>query len=115
MFEPRLKGIGNLLRRANKVAARQGEAQGDFSQAQAFVSGQLLDPVRTAFLAVGTQIAQFREWLVQWVLAEIMVIERATKGDDGVFDSDQFNSLPVAAFHFSLIAADDRTNARQNR
>lgn len=89
LLEPGLNGVGHLFGGADKIAPWPGEAQGDFAQGQAFVAGQLFDPLRAAFLAVGTQVAQVGKRGVQRVLAEIMVIEGAAEGDDCVFDAHQ--------------------------
>ena len=75
----------------------------------------MLDALGAAFLAVGTQVAEFGEGRIQRVLAEIMVIERPAEGDDGVLHSDQRHRLLVAAFHFGGIAPDNRADTRQDR
>ncbi len=52
-LEPGLDRIGDLLRAPTKSRLGREKRRATFTQAQAFIPGQLLDPVGTTFLAVG--------------------------------------------------------------
>ncbi|MNH04913.1 hypothetical protein D3C79_642200 [compost metagenome] len=114
VFEPVLQGVGDLLGGAGEVASWAREAQGQLAQAQAFVAGQLLQLVGGALVAVVAEGAQVGERCIQLVLAEVVVVERAAEGDQGVLDAHQVDGLLVAALHLCFVAADDGADARQD-
>ena len=112
--KPAFDLVGHGLGRANKAGERLGKTQRRLAQGQALITGDLLDVFGMAAIAVAAQVAQLREGFIQWVLAEVVVVERPPQLHQRFVQVQLAIALAVDGLGLFVGVGNDRRNARQD-